>query len=60
MNISVPDNYVLVILGCAVAPMVTNFILSGPVMEARKRLDVKYPNLYGVVRMEDGCLYQGL
>ena len=58
MNISVPDNYGLVILGCAVAPMVTNFILSGPVMEARKRLDVKYPNLYGVVSMEDRNLYQ--
>jgi len=50
MNIEVPDNYGLVILGCVVGPFVANMYMGGPVMKARKELDVQYPNLYAVVR----------
>lgn len=46
LEISFPDNYGYVILGCGVLPMFTNIYLSGPVQKARKALDVKYPNLY--------------
>lgn len=49
VDISVPDNYGLVILSCAVAPIFVNLYMGGPVMNARKRLDVQYPNLYAVV-----------
>ena len=50
MNIEVPDNYGLVILACVVGPFVANMYMGGPVMKARKEMDVQYPNLYAVVR----------
>lgn len=46
IEIQVPDNYGLVVLGCGVLPFITNMYLGIPVMKARKRLDVPYPNLY--------------
>lgn len=46
LEITLPDNYGYVILGCGVLPFITNAYMGGPVMKARKRLDVKYPNLY--------------
>ena len=48
--LDVPDNFGFVILTCGVLPLVTNIVLGGPVMKARKELDVQYPNLYAVVR----------
>ena len=48
-DIIVPDNYGLVILSCAVTPIFFNMYMGGPVMDARKRLDVPYPNLYATV-----------
>ena len=46
LTISLPDNYPYVILSSVVAPFVTNIMMGGPVMRARKRFDVPYPNLY--------------
>jgi glutathione S-transferase len=46
LEITLPDNYGYVILGCGVLPLVTNIYLAGPVMKARERLNVPYPNLY--------------
>ncbi|GFH50352.1 hypothetical protein CTEN210_06828 [Chaetoceros tenuissimus] len=46
--IEVPDSYGYVVLTAGVLPAVTNFLLSGKVMAARKQYDVKYPNLYAV------------
>jgi glutathione S-transferase len=43
-----PPHYGVTILGCGVAPMITSIVLGGNVMNARKELDVQYPNLYGV------------
>ena len=51
MQINVPDNYGLVILTCGVLPLFTNIYMSGPVMKARDKLEIKYPNLYGVVSL---------
>jgi hypothetical protein len=48
--VNVPDNYGLVILSCGILPWVANVVMSVPVMKARKEFDVKYPNLYAVVR----------
>jgi hypothetical protein len=50
--VNVPDNYGLVILTCGVLPFFANVVMSGPVMKARKEFDVKYPNLYAVVRAQ--------
>jgi hypothetical protein len=50
--VDVPDNYGLVLLTCGVLPFVTNMVMSGPVMVARKELDVQYPNWYAVVRTQ--------
>lgn len=49
MELTVPENYGYVILGCVVAPLFTNFYMGGPVMKARESMGVKYPNLYAVV-----------
>lgn len=46
LTISVPQYYGFVVLGAGVLPFVTNMVVSGPVMAARKRLDVPLPNLY--------------
>lgn len=48
MILNVPDQYGYVILTCGVLPLFTNIYLGGPVMKARKALDVPYPNLYAV------------
>ncbi|EED88109.1 predicted protein, partial [Thalassiosira pseudonana CCMP1335] len=47
--IEVPANYGYVVLGAAVAPVITSlFFLGGDVMKARKTYGVEYPNLYAV------------
>lgn len=46
--IEVPAHYGWVILGAAIAPVITSMILSGFVMSARKEHDVQYPNLYAI------------
>ena len=46
LSVQVPDNYPLVMLSASVIPFVANFMMGGPVMKARKRYDVRYPNLY--------------
>ena len=46
LTFTVPQYYGFVVLGAGVLPFVTNMVVSGPVMAARKRLDVKLPNLY--------------
>jgi hypothetical protein len=44
--IEVPANYGYVVLGAAVAPVITSlFFLGGDVMKARKTYGVEYPNL---------------
>mmetsp|Transcript_38205 Transcript_38205/g.92452 ORF Transcript_38205/g.92452 Transcript_38205/m.92452 type:complete len:150 (+) Transcript_38205:46-495(+) len=48
VSIEVPDHYGWVILGAGIAPVVTNLLLSGFVMSARKQHNVGYPNLYAV------------
>jgi glutathione S-transferase len=45
-SIEVPDNYGYVILTCVVGQMVTSTFMGGPVMSARKKYNVPYPNLY--------------
>lgn len=47
-TISVPPTYGWVILGAGIGSVITNVFLSGPVMAARKRLNVPYPNCYAV------------
>lgn len=46
ISIEVPDNYGYVILSCVVGQMFTAMYMGGPVMEARKKFNVPYPNLY--------------
>eukprot|EP00542_Grammatophora_oceanica_P011180 CAMPEP_0194028224 /NCGR_PEP_ID=MMETSP0009_2-20130614/2257_1 /TAXON_ID=210454 /ORGANISM="Grammatophora oceanica, Strain CCMP 410" /LENGTH=151 /DNA_ID=CAMNT_0038667557 /DNA_START=69 /DNA_END=524 /DNA_ORIENTATION=+ len=45
-TMEVPDAYGYVILGCAVLPVFTNLYMGGPVMKARSKFKVPYPNLY--------------
>jgi len=45
-TLTVPNEYGYVVLGAGVGSVVCNFFLSGPVMKARKELDVPLPNLY--------------
>mmetsp|Transcript_13454 Transcript_13454/g.22911 ORF Transcript_13454/g.22911 Transcript_13454/m.22911 type:complete len:155 (-) Transcript_13454:65-529(-) len=47
-TIEVPQTYGYVLLSCVIAPTVSNFVMTGNVVKARKSLDVKYPNLYGI------------
>ena len=47
-TINAPEGYGYVVLACGVLPTVVNLLLSGPVMSARKKYNVKYPNLYAV------------
>jgi glutathione S-transferase len=47
-TITVSPEYGWVILGCGIGSFVTNLILAGPVMAARERLNVPYPNAYAV------------
>lgn len=48
IQIEVPSAYPLVMLSSSVLPFVANVMMGGPVMKARKRFEVKYPNLYAV------------
>ena len=45
-TITVPNEYGWVVLGAGIGSIVTNIVLSAPVMKARKELDVPLPNLY--------------
>ncbi|GKY90523.1 hypothetical protein MPSEU_000026000 [Mayamaea pseudoterrestris] len=45
-SVSVPGNYGYVILTTVVGQFVANFYMGGQVMEARKKFNVPYPNLY--------------
>mmetsp|Transcript_25321 Transcript_25321/g.53489 ORF Transcript_25321/g.53489 Transcript_25321/m.53489 type:complete len:153 (+) Transcript_25321:89-547(+) len=53
VSIEVPPEYGWVVLGAGVAPVITSMYLSGFVMEARKKFDVKYPNLYAVPKYHE-------
>jgi len=46
MNIAFPDNYAMVIFAVGPATFLATQFMGGPVMKARKRLNVPYPNLY--------------
>ena len=46
--LEVAPEYGWVVLGAGLGPVIMNFYLSGPVMAARGRLDVPYPNCYAV------------
>ena len=46
LSIELPDKYGVVLFTAGFLPSLTNFLLSGKVMKARKQYDVKYPNLY--------------
>ena len=45
-SIAIPENYGYVLLTCGILPAITNVVLSGKVMMARKTYRVPYPNLY--------------
>jgi glutathione S-transferase len=47
-TISVRPEYGWVILGAGIGSVITNIYLSGPVMKARSRLNIQYPNCYAV------------
>eukprot|EP00339_Tiarina_fusa_P028132 CAMPEP_0117001658 /NCGR_PEP_ID=MMETSP0472-20121206/3582_1 /TAXON_ID=693140 ORGANISM="Tiarina fusus, Strain LIS" /NCGR_SAMPLE_ID=MMETSP0472 /ASSEMBLY_ACC=CAM_ASM_000603 /LENGTH=149 /DNA_ID=CAMNT_0004701735 /DNA_START=67 /DNA_END=516 /DNA_ORIENTATION=- len=44
----VSSQYGWVVLAAGIGPVLTNFYLSGPVMAARSKLNVPYPNCYAV------------
>ena len=46
LTITVPNEYGWVVLGAGIGSIVCNMVLGGPVMKARKELDVPLPNLY--------------
>ncbi len=46
LSIEVPDGYAYVFFTCGMLPTITNFILSGKVMSARKKFSIPLPNLY--------------
>jgi len=46
--IEVPDHYGWVVLCSGVVPVITNMVLQGFVMSARKKFNVQYPNLYAI------------
>ncbi len=46
VSIDIPDNYALVLFCNGVLPSFVNFYLTTHVMTARKKYDVKLPNLY--------------
>ena len=45
-TLEVPNTYGYVVLGAGVGSVICNIVLGGPVMKARKQLDVPLPNLY--------------
>lgn len=48
VTLTLPDSYGLVVFAAGLGPLLTNFYMTGPVMAARKKYGVHYPNLYGV------------
>jgi hypothetical protein len=48
-----PENYKYTILGVVVLPFVANMVIGGPVMAARKAMNVPYPNLYATPGVHD-------
>lgn len=55
MSLMVPDYYGFVVLATGFGPLFTNVYLSGPVMAARKKFGVFYPNLYAVPGVRKLC-----
>ena len=49
----IPENYKYAVLGAVVVPFVANMIIGGPVMAARKSMNVPYPNLYATPGVHD-------
>eukprot|EP00525_Craspedostauros_australis_P010598 CAMPEP_0198109164 /NCGR_PEP_ID=MMETSP1442-20131203/1175_1 /TAXON_ID= /ORGANISM="Craspedostauros australis, Strain CCMP3328" /LENGTH=151 /DNA_ID=CAMNT_0043764689 /DNA_START=133 /DNA_END=588 /DNA_ORIENTATION=+ len=47
-TLDIPSAYGWVVLGAGIGPLIANIMLAGPVMQARSRLNVQYPNLYAV------------
>jgi glutathione S-transferase len=45
-TITVPSTYGYTILTCTVLPFITSTVMGSVVMEARKKFNVPYPNLY--------------
>mmetsp|Transcript_27137 Transcript_27137/g.40975 ORF Transcript_27137/g.40975 Transcript_27137/m.40975 type:complete len:152 (+) Transcript_27137:66-521(+) len=48
VTLTLPDSYGLVVFAAGLGPLLTNLYMAGPVMAARKKYGVHYPNLYGV------------
>jgi glutathione S-transferase len=46
LSLTLPDEYPYVIVSTTIVPFVANMLMGGPVMKARKRLEVPYPNAY--------------
>uniref|UniRef100_A0A7R9VS57 Microsomal glutathione S-transferase 3 n=1 Tax=Pseudictyota dubia TaxID=2749911 RepID=A0A7R9VS57_9STRA len=46
VEITVPSEYGYVVIGCVLGPSILSFMMGGPVMKARKKYNVQYPNLY--------------
>ena len=46
LSIEVPDGYAYVLFTCGMLPSITNILLGGKVMAARKKFNVPLPNLY--------------
>jgi glutathione S-transferase len=46
LSIDVPDGYAYVFFTCGMLPSITNFLLGGKVMSARKKFNIPLPNLY--------------
>jgi len=44
--LQIPAHYGYTMLSATALPFITNLFLGGPVMAARKKFDVQYPNLY--------------
>jgi len=47
-TLEVPNQYGWVVLGAGIGSVLTNMVLSGPVMKARSEMNVPYPTLYAV------------
>lgn len=45
LSLTLPDEYPIVLFTSTVVPFMTNMILGGKVMGARKQYDIQYPNL---------------
>lgn len=54
-SLQVPNEYGWVVLGAGVAPFFCNMVLATSVMNARKKYDVQYPNLYAIHGYHKNC-----